>query len=333
MNPALQFRLTWRGLLMPAAVLICLPLAAQPAATNQVLETAAQVRQLTPEQAALHLPVRLQGVVTFLDLAQYFRFIQDHTAGIYFSLDDASNYPFLKAGAQIEIHGVTSPGEFAPIVTPRQIKLLGEGEYPPAKPVTFEQLASGEEDSQFVEISGLLRSVAWDAATKYFAVEIAAGGGRLTALAAKLPVPEAGLVDSTVKIRGVCVTRFNMQRQLFDTRLLVPRPEDLTVLTPAPADPFAVPTRPMEQLLRFTPQGTYGHRVKVRGTVIYHGEDALYIEDKTEGLYVETRQEGSLLPGDEIEVLGFPAKGEYTPMLQDAIYRKIGAGEMPAPDP
>ncbi len=334
MTKGISIRLVWRRVLCAAAVWLCLPLAAQPGPTNELLQTAAQIRQLTPDQAARHLPVRLQGVVTFFDLAQYFRFVQDGTAGIYFTLDDASNYPALKSGARVEIDGVTSPGEYAPIVSPRWIRVVGEGEYPPAKPVTFEQAASGEEDSQFVEISGLVRSVHWDAGTKYFEVEIATGGGRLTALAAKLPVADgASLVDSTVKIRGVCVTRFNLQRQLFDSRLLVPRPEDLAVAVPAPADPFAVPTRPMEQLLQFTPQGPYGHRVKVRGTVIYRGEDVVYIEDKTEGLFVETRQEGSLRPGDEIEVLGFPAKGEYTPMLQDAIYRVIGRGDLPAPDP
>jgi len=46
----------------------------------------------------------------------------------------------------------------------------------------------------------------------------------LTALATQLPVRrEEDLADSTVKIRGVCVSRFNLQRQLFDLRLLVPR--------------------------------------------------------------------------------------------------------------
>jgi PAS domain S-box-containing protein len=329
-----QIRRAFCRVLFPAALLFCLPLAGQPLDTNRVLETAAQVRQLTPEQAALHLPVHLQGVMTFLDFGQYFRFIQDRTAGIYFSLDDTSNFPPLTAGAQVELHGVTSPGEYAPIVVVQQVRILGPGVYSEARPVTFEQVASGEEDSQFVEISGLVRSVQWDATTKYYSVDIAAGGGRLTALAAKLPVSNgAELVDSVVKIRGVCVTRFNLQRQLFDSRLLVPRPEDLTVVTPAPQDPFAVPTHPMEQLLQFMPQGSYGHRVKVLGTVIYHGEDALYIEDKTEGLFVETRQEGTLLPGEEIEVLGFPAKGEYTPMLQDAVYRKVGTGGVPVPDP
>lgn len=333
MNIGTRIRLGLTRALIPVALLSCLRLSAQPAPTNTVLLTAAAVRQLTPEQAARHLPVHLHGVVTFFDLSQYFRFIQDDTAGIYFTLDDADNYPGLKAGDEVDVDATTSPGEYAPIIVPQRIKILGQGTYPAAVPVQFEQVASGEEDSQFVEITGLVRSVEWDSGARFFTIELATGGGRLTAVAANLPVPVSStLVDSMVRIRGVCVTRFNTQRQLFDTRLLVPRAEDLTVLTPALKDPFAVPTRQLEQLLQFTPQGSYSHRVKVRGTVIYHGEDALYIEDKTEGLYVQTRQLESLLPGDQIEALGFPAKGEYTPMLQDAIYRRIGTGEPPAPD-
>jgi len=326
--------LTLTRALLPAVLFFfCLPLFAQPVQTNKVLLTAAEIRQLTPEQAAQHLPVHLHGVVTIFDLSQYFRFIQDNTAGIYFTLDDASNYPSLKAGDEVEVDATTSPGEYAPIIVPRHIKILGKGTYPTAKAVQFEQVASGEQDSQFVEINGLVRSVEWDPAARYFNIELATGGGRLTALASHVPLPiSSELVDSMVRIRGVCVTRFNTQRQLFDIRLLVPRAEDLSVMTPALKDPFAVPTRQIEQLLQFTPQGSYGHRVKVQGTVIYRTDEALYIEDKTEGLYIQTRQVGSVLPGDQIEVLGFPAKGEYTPMLQDAIYRKTGGGELPTPD-
>jgi hypothetical protein len=208
---------------MASVLLTCLRLPAQPSYTN-VFHTAAQVRQLTPEQAAQNFPVNLRGVVTILDLNQYFRFFQDDTAGIYFQLNDASNYPDLAAGEEVEVAGQTSPGEYAPIIIPHHIKIIGKGTYPPAKPVSFDQVASGEEDSQFVEISGILHSVQWDPVTKYFVIEITTGGGRLTALANKLPVTDGEtLVDSTVRVRGVCITRFNTQRQLFDTRLLVPR--------------------------------------------------------------------------------------------------------------
>jgi len=308
-------------------------LAGQDAPLSE-LQTAEQVRQLTPEQAARHYPVRLRGVLTFFDQGQFYRFFQDDTAGVYLFPSDALTNAALATGELVEIEGQTSPGEYAPTVTPQQTKILGAGTFPPAKPVSYEDLASGGEDSQFVEIHGIVRAVSFDAQTKYYSIEIATGGGRLTALATQLPVRrEEDLEDSTVKIRGVCVSRFNLQRQLFDLRLLVPRPTDMVIETPAPSHPFDAPTRPIEQLLQFTPRGPYGHRVKVSGTVTYRRDDALYIKDKTEGLYVETQQGGSLLPGDQVEVLGFPAKGGYTPMLQDAIFRKTGSGPLPAPDP
>jgi PAS domain S-box-containing protein len=298
------------------------------------LQTAEQVRRLTPEQAARHYPVRLRGVLTFFDQVQFYRFFQDDTAGVYLFPSDALTNAALATGELVEIEGQTSPGEYAPTVTPQQTKILGAGTFPPAKPVSYEDLASGGEDSQFVEIHGLVRAVSFDAQTKYYSIEIATGGGRLTALATQLPVRrEEDLEESTVKIRGVCVSRFNLQRQLFDLRLLVPRPTDMVIETPAPSHPFDAPTRPIAQLLQFTPRGAYGYRVKVSGTVIYRRDDALYIEDKTEGLYVETRQTNSLLPGDQVEVSGFPAKGEYIPMLQDAIFRKTGSGPLLAPDP
>ncbi len=300
----------------------------------QEFQTAGQIRQLTREQAARENPVRLQGVVTFFDQKNFFRFMQDSTAGIYFYLDASSNNPPLAAGQLIELEGEVSPGEYAPIVIPSRIQILGTGTFPAPKPVTFERLVSGQEDSQFVEAHGIVRAVHFDSDSGYFQVEIATGGGRLTAYASKLPVEQEGdLVDSTVTVRGVCVTRFNRQRQLFDIRLLVPRPSDLVVDTAEASDPFATPAQPIQNLLQFAPQGSYGHRVKVVGTVIYRqDDDSLYIEDQNEGLYIETKQAGPLSVGDRVEVLGFPAKGQYTPMLQDAVFRKIGSGPLPEPD-
>jgi PAS domain S-box-containing protein len=297
------------------------------------LQTAEQVRQLTLEQATGHYPVRLKGVVTFFDPNQYYYFVQDDTAGIYFSLDRLAEQPPLAAGQLVEIEGEANPGEYAPVVVAHRIQILGRGTFPAAKPVTYEQLTSGQEDSQFVEIHGIVRAVHFDKSSGYFFVEIATGGGRLTAYARQLPVTQGSrLVDGTVTVCGVCVTHFNRQRQLFDIRLLVPKPTDLMVDVAAPSHPFAVKTQPMEKLLQFTPHGPYGHRVKVVGTVIYRQGDTLYIEDAEEGLYVQTTGTEKTLPGDKVEVLGFPAKGEYTPELQDAIFRKIGSGPLPKPD-
>jgi PAS domain S-box-containing protein len=72
--------------------------------------------------------------------------------------------------------------------------------------------------------------------------------------------------------------------------------------------------------------------VKITGSVIYQqAGNSLVIQNEGQGLFVQTKQETRLRIGDRVEVLGFPAKGQYTPILQDAIYRKVGTGAEPAP--
>jgi hypothetical protein len=184
--------------------------AADQTAPLRVLHTAEEVRQLTPDQAAQHYPVQLRGTLTFFDQAQYFDFFQDDTAGIYLIQSGAENDPRLQTGAAVEVKGETSPGEYAPVVVPREIQILGQGTFPAAKPVTYEQLASGQNDSQFVEVRGIVRSVRTEEGSGYFFIDIATGGGRLTAYASQLPVANGDdLVDSVVKARGVCITSFN----------------------------------------------------------------------------------------------------------------------------
>jgi len=322
------------GLIALFCVLYSLALAADALGPTNEIRRAVEVRELTVAQAGQHYPVKLQGVITFFDTNLFMRFIQDESAGIYFFPFVATNGPALTAGQLVELEGTTDPGEFAPVVQPSQIKVLGPGTFPPATPVTYEQLASGEQDSQFIEIHGVVCAVDFDPQTKYYAIEIATGGGRVTALVAQMPVKNKDLlVDSTVRIRGVCASRFTSRRQLFDIRLLVPRPTDLVIESPAPADPFAGPARPISQVLQFAPHNPRSHRVKVAGTVIYRRDETLYIQDETEGLYAQTEQADPLLPGDRAEVLGFPARGEYTPMLKDAIFRKIDSGPIPVPTP
>ena len=53
--------------------------------------------------------------------------------------------------------------------------------------MTYEQLAGGGEDSQFVEISGIVRSVELHDPSKYYLIEIATGGDRLSVYSRTLP--------------------------------------------------------------------------------------------------------------------------------------------------
>ena len=216
------------------------------------MRTAEEIRRLSTQQADRHFPVRLRGVVTFLDdriPMKTFRFVQDETAGIYFYVGGASNNPALRTGQLVEIEGETGAGSFAPVVTTHHIRVLGETNLPPAKLVSYEELASGLEDSQFVEIHGVVRAVWFDKQTSNYVIDLATGQGQLTMFATSLPVePSGALVDCTVSAKGVCWSRFNSQRQLFDCGLLVPLPEDLVIEQPAPNDPQTMPAQPIKSL-------------------------------------------------------------------------------------
>jgi signal transduction histidine kinase len=293
------------------------------------LRSAAAVRSLTVEQAKAGQRVKLRGVVTFFSDSLYSRFLQDDTAGIYLQYTTNTPKPELTPGQVVEVDGISSPGEYAPVIVPDRINVVGESALPAPKVVTYERLAGGQEDSQFIEIAGVVRSVEFNKASRFYLIELATGGGRLSVYAPELPVTNSvELLDSTVRVRGVCSTLFNRQRQLFAIRLMVPRPADLLIAQAAPADPFAVSARPIGSLLQFTPQESFGHRVKVAGSVIYFepGKE-LFLQEGDQGIAIQTSQREALQIGDRVEALGFVAQGQYTPVLQDAVYRRLGPGQ------
>jgi signal transduction histidine kinase len=297
------------------------------------LHTVAEVRALSGAETSEHLPVKLRGVVTFFDEQLYSHFIQDDTAGIYVRFPTNVAPARLDPGQLVEITGTCNPGEYAPIVEIEQLQVVGSAPLPVPPVVSYEQLASGAEDSQFVEISGVVHSVRKLEDTAYNEIEIATGGGRLNVYAKDLPVQEPGeLLDSTLRVRGVCSTKFNRKRQLFAIRLMVSRTEDLLVQVPAPANPYAVPAHPIGSLLQFAPHESFGHRVKIEGTVIYDDPGkTLYLQDGNEGVEVQSKATGPLEIGDRVEAVGFASQGDYTPYLQDAIYQRIAAGPPPPP--
>jgi signal transduction histidine kinase len=140
-------------------------------------------------------------------------------------------------------------------------------------------------------------------------------------------------IDAEVRVRGLCFNLHNHNRQFVRPFVQVPRSVDLTVENPPLERPFAGAIHPVASLLRFDQlTGKHGHRIHVRGVVVHHRPGAvLWVRDRDRSLRVETTQSEPLQPGDEVDVVGFPALGEYSAVLEDALYRKIGSEAAPAP--
>ena len=287
------------------------------------------IRALSPEQARQARPVLLRGVVTVFSGFKSSFFLQDATGGI--SVTWTSDSPGIQPGQLVEIRGSTGPGMFAPVVIAESITVLGKGKLPHAQVVGMDQLAGGKRDSQFLAIRGIVRSAVietiWERSVLVLEIDI--GGGNLATARVHdfSPASIKRLPASMVVVRGVCGTVFNDKRQFLGVRMYVENLDDVIVERPAPGDPFDLPTRPFQNMLQYGDQEGAIARVKVRGTVTYsqpgHG---LYIQDGSEGLFVESRQTTPIAAGSQLEVVGFPAAGRYSPKLDDAVFRIVGTG-------
>lgn len=291
-----------------------------------ILTHVTQVRELTPEKARLGYPVRLRAVVTYFHPEQGDMFIQDATAGIY--VNPTGVKAPLHPGQLVEVEGISGPGDFASEVIKPRVRILGRAPMPVPQKVSGEELASGRQDSQWIEVEGVVRSAAEHGGR--LMVDIASGGIQFKAFVLNYrPIPP-DLVDAKVRLRGVSGGIYNPKNQFLGVAVFVPSLSDVRVIKPALISLFSLPVRPIHILLRLTPQGAFSHRIRVRGVVsLQRLGRSLFIRDEEEGLLVKTNQMTPVNVGDRVDAVGFPAVGEYTPVLEDAIFRKIGGMAKP----
>ena len=296
----------------------------------QVLTHAEQIRQLSPQEVEKAYPVHLRGVVTYYDSVAPNLFVQDTTAGIWVDVAGAASPP--QPGQLIDLEGVVGPG-FTPVVTKAHWTVLGAGAMPRPQSVVFSELATGADDSQWVEIEGIVRSFMLEAAGNVLVIDVSTAGGLI-----KVRIPDyhapfpMELIDANVRFRGVAGTAFNRQHQLVSVHLFVPGTRNLVVVDPALSDPFSMPTSPIGSLATFAAKGINVHRVKLKGIVTAQLPGrGLYVKDATGGLYVQTEDGGVVEPGSEVEAVGFPALGEYTPVLRSARFRPTGQHQVLTP--
>jgi PAS domain S-box-containing protein len=290
-----------------------------------------QIRKLTPDEAARGYPIRVRGVVTYHNPQLGNLYVQDSTGGIY--VETRGRKITVPAGRLVKVEGISTPGQYAPNIGEPRFTELGKGRWPAARRVTYEQLASGREVAQWLEVRGVVRAVTLNAARNRLELRVGVDGNPLRAIVQEFPQPApSGLVDATVRLRGVCGSYFNKKRQFTGFELRIPSLSDVKVQEPAPDDPYQLPVTAIGKLLAFTPRGRVNHRVKVQGVVLWqHLGRWLYIKDETEGLRIQTEQMTAVQAGDRVEVLGFVGLGEYTPVMQDAVFRRTGNGPPPVP--
>jgi signal transduction histidine kinase len=291
----------------------------------RTLVAVGQIQGLSKEEAARHLPVKIQGVVTSLAPSVFgYMTIQDETRGIFVRLPSYVNAPVV-VGRFCEVVGHTDSGDFAPIVVAEDVNVLGKGQMPlPARP-TWKELANGSLDIQWVEIQGLVTAV---------------HGNNLTLLLpeGELDVEVRAYSDAqlrafesaAIRLRGVLFAAWNANRTVQVGHLMMHN-VSIDVDVPAPRDPFDVPLKSWSELYQFDSRATPFQRVKVRGTVIYADSKHVFLMDKVGGIRVSPVEPAKLRFGEEVEAVGIPDISDSAPLLREAILRKTGQTVDPNP--
>lgn len=313
-----------RGFALLFACLLVAPALCAESESAAVLRTVGAIRNVTQAQVQQSLQAHVHAVVTYYDNVSPNLFVQDETGGIWVDMRGVAAPP-PRPGEFIDLVGAVDFG-FSPYIAHPQWTVAGEAPFPKPIPLVYERAATGSFDAQWVEMDGVVRSFVQQVQGDVLIIDVATPTG---AFKVKIPDYRSGfplhLVDAKVRIEGVCSSDFNQRNQLVAFHLLVPSLDHLKVLVPQPANPFGIGTSPISSIRRFSGDLPDVHRVKVVGIVTarFPGK-GLYVMDATGGMYVETQDGSPVQPGDEVEVLGFPEAGDYSPVLKSGSIRMTG---------
>lgn len=299
------------------------PVSHEPPAGLPTLKRVQQIDALMPGPIPPYR-VHLRGVVTYVDRASYFLFVQDETAGVYVMvLPDLP--PNLTAGMEVEVRGRASIGRFAPIIADPKVTILGPGQFPIPKRLPEDEIITGRFDSEWVEVEGIVRRVEGPESGPAHLV-LATGSERLSM---RLPWPRTralplDLVDARVRVHGVYGVLSNQLRQLTGIQIFVPGWEHVSVIERAPHGPADLHPEPIHGLLQYSASASLRHRVKISGAVTYASAGTVFIQDVTGGLMVRTAGGPRVRVGDRVEALGFISAPTLSPVLEDAVLRVTG---------
>ncbi len=295
------------------------------------LRLAEQIRDLSPEEAGRHLPVKLHAVVGWSHSSTPFAYVQDGSGGIRVNNPKWDEPGTEKPGTIVLLEGVTDTGDFVPVVTNAVLRRAGWWNMEPGRLVSLEQALTGVEDGHWIEMRGFVRELRQTNGLVCF--DLSTSSGEFQAWTPAMQSFDA-LKGSVVRVSGVCSTVSNARHQLTGIQIWVGDVKYLETEEAAPYDLFAVPLRPLDGLRRFNMESALNQRIRTAGTVVFHAPGRyLCVQEGRDSIFVLSQQLEPLHPGDRVEVVGFSGSEGRKFLLREAVYRRISTGPEPAPVP
>jgi hypothetical protein len=295
--------------------------------TNAPITEAEQAVNAITAWPRADYPLRLRGVITYIDMGLDEFYLQSGTHGFRVrNQPNAGLFPHLgQEKSYVELRGLVRDGG---LHCTDALTVLGRGKLPQPRRHSWDYLMTGKDDDQWVEIEGLASAV------QKQRLVLKVGGNQVIAWVNDLDKElEKSLPGSLVRVEGICSPILNDRGQRLGLRLLTPSSDCIEVVNAVPEDPFTLPLVPIGRVLCVEGGASNGpaRMVRTSGVVTYQAPQLLFIQNGSDGLPVAARAEVEAAPGDEVEVAGVAQAEGFSPKLVEASVRRVGRGHLPLP--
>ena len=208
----------------------------------------------------------------------------------------------------------------------------------PPLDATVDDILAGRYQFRPVRIRGTVRDVFADEIDHRYLHVILSAGARSIGLAMHAvdcdPAALVKLIGADVRVTGCYSPTFSGFRHAFSLELTVRSMDEIEVVSPPPADPFAVP--PLESIAGGEPSQIMNlGRHSARGAVIAVWERSSFALRTDAGAVVNVSLAGGPPPacGDVVAVAGLPVTDLYRLNLRRAVWRAVPDQPRRAPAP
>ena len=298
-----------------------------PIARRRVTSIAA-IRAMSPADAAAGHDVEVVATATFVHAGWNSLFVQDATAGIFVLLDRghrraAGHAPRRRARdhrphgsrrLRADARGTADPGQA------RRPPAAGGASQPRPHRQRRRSIAS------WSTLRGVVRAMQRN--EDIVRLEVAMPRDRYDRPSWGAPgrrPPGLG-VDARVRLSAVVGARYNTRRQITGTYFQVPVgwPRSRS-RSPRRPIPFALPTRGRARRAQLRGRRRVGLLTHMHGIVLAVAGAVALLRDDTGAVQVYARRPALARAGDVVDVVGFPRADGFTPILEDARVRRVGA--------
>jgi hypothetical protein len=285
------------------------------------LNTLAEVRSLTPDDATKGLSVRVRGTVTYFDRDRGLLMIQEESNGVGVRMPTGREGMDFdpQPGQLVEVEGVTGRSRNRPIIRGKAVRLIGQKPMP--KPLELNPVAPFGQKAEglWVRVQGWIPTVT-RLGNRISSELIVRPGQSLELVLNGGDSPEANdLVGSKVELVGVYGLKFDGAGQINGARLYV---NNLASIKRTRALPITAIT----DAGATSGKAAVNEPFRIRATVVNHSlGEFLIVRDSSGSLRVPYRGLNYFSSGSLVEVFGFPLQHRPELILTNVTVRLVPA--------